>query len=35
MKSSMADFATIYRNGANAEHRTIIDNIARQNFIIP
>lgn len=35
MKSGMADFATIYRNAANAEHRTIIDNIARQDFIIP
>ncbi|MEA5596046.1 hypothetical protein [Rivularia sp. UHCC 0363] len=34
-KDSMADFHEIYRNAANPEHRTIIDDIFRQNYIIP
>lgn len=35
VKSGMAAFHPTYRNAANAEHRTIIDNIFRQNHIIP
>ncbi|MBF2013849.1 MAG: hypothetical protein IGS23_01180 [Rivularia sp. T60_A2020_040] len=34
-KNSMADFYEIYRNAANTEHRTIIDDIFKQNYIIP
>lgn len=34
-KNSMADFHEVYRNAANPEHRTIIDDIFKQNHIIP
>ena len=34
-RNSMADFHEIYRNAANPQHRTIIDNIFKQNYIIP
>jgi hypothetical protein len=35
LRNSMADFHPIYRNSANAEHRGVVDNIFRQNHIIP
>lgn len=34
MKSGMANFHPTYRNSANSSHRTIIDNIFRQDHII-
>ncbi|MEB3224214.1 MAG: hypothetical protein VKJ86_00235 [Synechococcus sp.] len=34
-ENSMADFHPIYRNAANDEHEVIIDNIFRQDNIIP
>jgi hypothetical protein len=34
MKAGMASFYPIYRNAANSEHRSIIDNIFKQNNII-
>jgi hypothetical protein len=34
MKNGLNDYHPVYRNAANAEHRTIIDSIFRQNNII-